>query len=375
MLIRYVLGIVICVGCVATPQGLAKEKALKITAKEWGETPDGQQVQLFTLTNSHGHSVELTNWGATIVSVQVPDRDGQRANVTLGFPSLDGYLQRHPFFGSTVGRFCNRIAKGRFSLDGNDYTLAQNNQENHLHGGTVGFDAQVWQAEPMELSDRVGVRFKLVSPDGQEGYPGNLEVTAEYTWDDENQLAYSFSATTDRPTVVNLTNHAYWNLAGAGAGKITGHVLGVEADQFLEVDGGLIPTGKLLQVADTPLDFLNPHPIGDAIDQLSDTKGYDHCYVVRGKKGSLRAAARVVDPTSGRTMEVWTTQPGMQLYTGNHLPGNDGSAGFGMHEGFCLETQHYPDSPNRPEFPPTRLNPDQTLSETTVHRFGVVGVE
>jgi aldose 1-epimerase len=374
-MVRFWLGFAICLGSVPAASVLAKENALKITSKVWGTTSEGQEVQLFTLTNSHGHTVDLTNWGATIVAVRVPDRDGERANVTLGFPSLEGYLQRHPFFGSTVGRFCNRIAGGRFELDGQEYTLVQNNNGNHLHGGTVGFDAQLWSAEPMELVDRVGVRFQLISPDGQEGYPGRLEVIAEYTWDDENQLAYAFTATTDRPTVVNLTNHAYWNLAGAGNRSIVDHVLAVEADQFLEVDETLIPTGKLLQAADTPFDFLNPRRIGDAIDQLEATKGYDHCYVVRGKKGSLRPAARVVEPDSGRTMDVWTTQPGMQFYTGNHLPGDDSSAGFGQHAGFCLETQHYPDAPNKHEFLSTRLNPDQTLSETTVHRFGVDGVE
>ncbi len=362
---------VFCVLAVAVSTAIGKERTLKIESRVWGSTHDGREVQLFTLTNSHGNSVEMTNWGATIVTVNVPDRDGQLANVNLGFSELAGYLQRHPFYGSTVGRFCNRIGEGRFSLDGNEYTLVQNNSGNHLHGGTVGFDAQLWSAETITNDDRVGVRFKLNSPDGQEGYPGTLEVTAEYTWDDENQLAYTFTATTDKPTVVNLTNHAYWNLSGVGSGKITGHVLELEADQSLDVNETLVPTGRMLEVDDTPLDFRNPRPIGDAIDQLPATKGYDHCYVVRGKKGTLRAAARVVDPKSGRTMDVWTTQPGVQLYTGNHLGGNESSNGYGSHEGFCLETQHYPDAPNKPEFPSTRLNPDQTLTETTVHRFGI----
>lgn len=344
---------------------------MNISSEVWGSTRDGRDVHLFTLTNDQGNTVQLIDWGATIVSVNVPDRDGQRANVNLGFSNLDGYLQRHPFFGSTVGRFCNRIALGKFSLDGREYTLATNNMGNHLHGGSVGFDAQLWDSELIQLDNRVGVRFKLISPDGQEGYPGKLEVIAEYTWNNENELVYVFTATTDQPTVVNLTNHAYWNLGGAGSGKIVDHVLELEADQYLAVDDTLIPTGKMLEVDDTPLDFRTPHPIGDAIDQLPATKGYDHCFVVRGKKGTLRAAARVADPKSGRVMDVWTTQPGVQLYTGNHLGGNESSGGFGGHEGFCLETQHYPDSPNKPDFPSTRLNPDQTLSETTLHRFSV----
>jgi aldose 1-epimerase len=349
----------------------AEENSLKVESQVWGQTKDGQDVHLYTLTNSHGYSVQLIDWGATIVSVNVPDRNGQLANVTLGFPSLDGYLARHPFFGSTVGRFCNRIGGGKFSLDGQQYTLATNNGPNHLHGGNVGFDAQLWQSETTRSNDRIGVRFRLTSPDGQEGYPGNLDVIADYTWDDENQLVYTFTATTNKSTVVNLTNHAYWNLGGAGSGKILQHVLEIEADQRLDVDDTLVPTGKMVQVEDTPLDFRHPRPIGQCIDELPDTKGFDHCYVVRGKKGTLRAAARVIDPQSGRTMDLWTTQPGVQLYTANHLGGNDASGGFGGHEAFCLETQHYPDSPNKPEFPSTRLQPDQTLSETTVHKFGI----
>ena len=354
---------------------VAEENPLKVESEVWGQTKDGRDVRLFTLTNSHGNTVQMIDWGATLVAVNVPDREGKRANVTLGFSSLSGYLARHPFYGSTVGRFCNRIGKGRFSLDGKEYTLVTNNSGNHLHGGTVGFDAQLWQAEPLEGNDKVGVRFKLVSPDGQEGYPGRLEVIAEYSWDNENQLVYTFTATTDRPTVVNLTNHAYWNLGGAGSGKIYDHLLEVEADQRLDVDETLVPTGEMVELEGTALDFRTPKPIGQHIDQLPATKGYDHCFVVRGKKGTLRAAARVVDPKSGRTMDLWTTQPGMQLYTGNHLGGNESSGGFGGHEAFCLETQHYPDAPNKPEFPTTRLNPDQTLSETTVHKFSTTAAE
>lgn len=349
----------------------AEETQLKIESEVWGQTADGRNVQRFTLTNAHGHSVEMIDWGATIVAVRVPDRSGKIENVTLGFETLEGYLQRHPFFGSTVGRFCNRIGQGRFTLDGTEYTLATNNNGNHLHGGDVGFDAQLWDAETFENGDDVGIRFRLVSPDGQEGYPGTLEVIAEYSWNNDSELTYAFTAVTDRPTVVNLTNHAYWNLGGAGSGTVLDHRLEIEADQVLDVDATLVPTGQLNEVADTPLDFRTPRRIGEAIDQLPATSGYDHCYVVRGKKGTLRAAARVIDPQSGRIMDLRTTQPGVQLYTANHLGGNASTGGFGRHSAFCLETQHYPDSPNKPDFPSTRLNPDQTLSETTVHVFSV----
>lgn len=346
-----------------------KESTLQITTTVWGKTPQGEEVHLFKLTSADGATVELTDWGGTLVSVHVPDTQGKLANVNLGFPSLEGYLQRHPFFGSTVGRFCNRIGLGKFSLDGRQYTLATNNMGNHLHGGNVGFDAKLWRATEVRLDDRVGVQLSLVSPDGDEGYPGQLETTALYTWSDDHELTCTFTATTDKSTVVNLTNHAYWNLAGAGSGKILEHLLEVDADQYLEVNETLVPTGKLLSVAGTPLDFRKPRAIGESIDALPATKGYDHCYCVRGPAGSLRRAARAVDPRSGRAMEVWTTQPGMQLYTGNHLGGNAASGGFGGHEGFCLETQHYPDAPNRPEFPSTRLDRGQELRETTVYRF------
>lgn len=369
------LALYLLVSNLAASEILAEENPLKVESKVWGQTQDGRDIHLFTLTNAHGNTVQMIDWGATLVAVNVPDREGNLANVTLGFPTLDGYLKRHPFYGSTVGRFCNRIGKGEFSLDGQDYTLAKNNSGNHLHGGDVGFDAQLWQAEAVESGEKVGVRFRLTSPDGQEGYPGKLAVIADYTWDNENQLVYTFTATTDKPTVVNLTNHAYWNLGGAGSGKIYDHLLEIEADQRLDVDDTLVPTGKLVELEGTSLDFRAPKPIGQDIDQLPATKGYDHCFVVRGKKGTLRAAARVVDPKSGRAMDLWTTQPGVQLYTANHLGGNESSAGFGGHEAFCLETQHYPDAPNRPEFPSTRLNPDQTLSETTVHKFSLADAE
>jgi aldose 1-epimerase len=339
---------------------------MKIETAPYGTTPDGQAITLYTLTNSHGSSIQLIDYGAIITSVEVPDRDGKRANINLNYPSLEGYLERHPYFGATVGRFCNRIAGGKFSLDGQMYTLVQNNGPNHLHGGTIGFDKLVWKGEPMRLDEAIGVRLTVVSPDGQEGYPGNLTVHVEFTWNDEHELKIAFRAETDKPTVVNLTNHSYWNLAGANSGDVLEHELQLFCEKYLAVDDTLIPTGELVKVAGTPLDFLQPRKIGERIQQFPMTKGYDHCFVVDGQPGTLRKAAVVREPKSGRVMEVWTTQPGVQLYTGNHLGGK-----YGQHSGFCLETQHYPDAPNKPQFPTTRLNPGETFEEVTVHRFSV----
>lgn len=344
---------------------LAQDKPnMTLERTPFGKTSDGSSVELFTLTNGAGNTVQLTNYGAILVSVQVPDRNGKRANINLGFGDLQGYLAGNPFFGATVGRYANRIAKGKFQLADKTYTLVVNNGPNHLHGGTVGFDKQVWQTEELRQDDRVGVRFKLTSPDGQEGYPGNLDVTAEYTWSNDNALTFKFQATTDAPTVLNMTNHAYWNLAGAGHGDILQQVLQLNCDRYVAVDETLIPTGEIAKVEGTPLDFRQPHALGERIAQLPSTKGYDHCYVINGPAGELRRCAVVRDPSSGRVMEVSTTQPGVQLYTANHL-----GAPWGQHGAFCLETQHYPDSPNHPEFPTTQLNPGETFSETTVVRF------
>lgn len=342
----------------------------------FGKTGDGQEVALHTLTNRKGMRVKLINYGATVISVETPDRDGKNANITLSFPTLDGYLQRHPFFGSTVGRYANRIAGGKFTLDGREYTLATNNGPNHLHGGRKGFDAVVWKAEPISREAApafVGVKFSYTSPDGEEGYPGTLQVSATYTLTEENELRIDYAATTDKPTIVNLTNHCYWNLAGAGSGDILGHELKLAADKYLPIDDTSIPTGELANVKGTPFDFTDFHPIGERIGELKKdphkTKGYDHCYVLRGQEGKLELAAVVREPTSGRVMEILTTEPGVQLYCGNFLDGSEGGGGFKQHEGFCLETQHYPDSPNKPHFPSTVLRPGETYRSTTVHRF------
>ncbi len=347
-----------------TTDSTSDKTTMKIERTPFGNTSDGYAVDLFTLTNASGNTVKMTNFGAILVSVEVPDRDGKRANINLGFDNLADYLGEHPYFGSTVGRYANRIAKGKFSIDGEEYTLAINNGPNHLHGGIVGFSKQVWQAEEIKTADRVGVRFTMTSPDGQEGYPGRLDVVAQYTWNNANELAYTLEATTDAATVLNLTQHAYWNLAGAGSGDVLKQMLQLNCDHYTAVDDTLIPTGEIAAVAGTPLDYRQPHALGERIALLPATKGYDHCFVVNGPAGSLRSCGTAHDPVSGRTMEVLTTQPGVQLYTANHL-----GAPWGQHGAFCLETQHFPDSPNQPEFPTTRLNSGEKFSETTVHRF------
>lgn len=343
---------------------------MKIDSSTFGTTEDGREVTRFTLTNAHGSSVSVMNWGATLLEVNVPDRSGNVANVNLAFDSLAPYLGSHPYFGSTVGRFANRIGHGRFTIDGREYQVTRNHGEHHLHGGKVNFSHKLWEAESYERAGAAGVRFTLVSPDGEEGFPGTVTTTVDYRWNDDHELTIEYTATSDAPTHVNLTNHSYWNLGGVSRSSALDHVAQIEADQYLDVDSDLIPTGKLNSVDGTPLDFRTPTRLGERIDQLPETNGYDHCYVVRGESGTLRKAARVVDPDSGRTLVVETTQPGMQLYTANHLPGNENSAGHGSHEAFCLETQHYPDAPNQDSFPSTLLKPGETLREMTVHRFG-----
>ncbi len=348
------------------------QKSMSVRTSDFGKLADGREVHLYTCTNRHGLVVKLTDYGAIVVSVETPDRTGKLANINVGFSTLEGYLGGHPFFGATVGRFCNRIAKGQFKLDGQTYQLATNNGPNHLHGGVKGFDKALWKAEPVETANTVGVRFTHRSPDGDEGYPGNLDVAVSYLLTEANELRVEFEAKTDKATALNLTNHNYWNLGGVGSGKILQHELTLAADEYLPVDDTLIPTGALAKVAGTPMDFRTPHTIGSRLDQIpADPQGYDHCFVVRGTAGKLRPAARVKDPKTGRVLEIETTQPGIQFYTGNFLSGQAGDAGHGQHEAFCLETQHYPDSPNQPSFPSAILRPGETFREVTVHRFSV----
>ena len=342
---------------------------MSLETEPFGRTAAGEPVRLFTIRNRNGLVLRLTDYGAVVVSLEVPDREGRMADVTLGFPSLDGYLGRHPHFGSTIGRFCNRIGGASFTLDGITYPLAANNGLNHLHGGIVGFNKVMWEAEPVSSNEGSGVRFTRLSVDGEEGYPGNLQVEALYFLTHEDDLRIEFRAVTDKATHVNLTNHNYWNLGGAGSGTILDHELELAADRYLPVNEGLIPTGEIAPVEGTALDFRSPRRVGDRISELAAVGGYDHCYVLRDGPGELLFAARAKDPASGRVMEVYTTQPGIQFYTGNFLDGSEAQGGFGRHEAFCLETQHFPDSPNKPQFPSTVLRPGEEYRHVTVHSF------
>ncbi|MBT9395537.1 galactose mutarotase [Hymenobacter sp. NST-14] len=342
-------------------------------AAPFGKTQDGTEVQLYTLTNAHGLQVSITNYGGTITSLLVPDKAGKPGEIVLGFDNVSGYQSPEfrkagPYFGALIGRYGNRIAKGKFTLDGKEYTLAQNNGENTLHGGKKGFDKVLWQAEPGTSAEGQTLKLSYLSKDGEEGYPGNLTVTVVYTLTADDALKIDYSATTDKATPVNLTNHAYFNLGG---GKdVLGHEVTLAADRYNVVDAGLIPTGELRPVQGTPFDFTSPHTIGERIAQVPG--GYDHNWVLNSATG--QPAATVYEPTTGRTMEVTTTEPGLQFYTGNFLDGTlKGASGqtYGKHAGFCLETQHFPDSPNQPKFPSTILKPGQTLHSTTIYKFGV----
>jgi galactose mutarotase len=352
--------------------------APRVSEAPFGQMPDGRAVTAFTLENGRGMTVRAMTFGATILSITVPNAAGQRADVTLGFDSLPPYLTESPYFGAVVGRYANRIARGRFTLDGHDYQLATNNGPNHLHGGVRGFDKVIWDATPFRHADSVGVVFQHVSPDGDQGYPGTLTVEVTYTLTPDDRLTVDYAATTDRATVLNLSQHSYFNLAGEGNGDILGQLLTLHASHFTPVDSTLIPTGALDSVAGTPFDFRSATAIGARISasdpQLAYAGGYDHNFVIDRDGPGLVLAARVVDPVSGRTLEISTDQPGIQLYTGNFLDGTiRGRAGhIYLHRGaFCLETQHFPDSPNHPAFPTTVLRPGERFASRTVYRFGV----
>jgi aldose 1-epimerase len=349
-----------------------------ISRAPFGQTPDGTPVEIFTLRNARGMEACITNYGGIVTSLKTPDRDGRFADLVLGFDGFSGYLKNASYFGALIGRYGNRIAGGKFSLHGKTYRLAVNNGVNALHGGLKGFDKAVWSVAAAEVSqDEPKLVLTHRSADGDEGYPGNLSVQATYALTRENGLRVEFSAQTDQPTVCNLTHHSYFNLAGQG--DILHHVAYVNADKFTPVDGGLIPTGELRDVAGTVFDFRAPTPIGLRInsddEQIKLGHGYDHNFVLN-KSGAraveLSLAARVYEPMSGRTMEVWTTAPGMQFYTGNFLAGTAGKAGrvYSAREGFCFEPQHFPDSPNHPEFPTTELKPGETYRNTIIYKFG-----
>lgn len=378
----------ICFVCVLLAQtSLLSESPppnkMSVTTEAWGSTKDGQKVTLYTLRNDKGMEVKIADYGGTIVSLKVPDKKGVFADVVLGFDNFADYESKSPFFGCITGRYANRIAGGKFSLDGQTYTLAVNNGPNHLHGGKIGFDKKIWKigrkivanSNDSKWATGEGFSMEYTSPDGEEGYPGTLTCRVTYILNYENnalEITYN-AATTDKPTILNLTNHSYFNLAGEGNGSILNHELTLFADQYTATDDTLIPNGTLAPVKGTPLDFTSPHPIGERIGAdfkpLIQGVGYDHNYVISGPPG-LKKAAHVKDTISGRVLEVFTTQPGVQLYTGNHLKvtGKQGHV-YKSRDGFCLETQHYPDSPNQPTFPTSVLRPGEMYQQTCIYKF------
>jgi aldose 1-epimerase len=348
----------------------AANKGAHVEKTAFGQTAYGTAVESYTIYNSQGASAKLITYGATVAELHVPDKNGKMGDVVLGFDNLEAYLGQHPHFGGAIGRYGNRIAKGKFTLEGKEYQLAINNPPNSLHGGPTGFDRRVWKAQPVEGKEGAAVRFTYLSKDGEENFPGNLTVSVTYTLTNTNEFKLEYSAETDKDTIVNLTNHSYFNLAGSG--DVLKHVLYLNADKYTPVDSTLIPTGEIASVENTPLDFRKPTTIGAHIGDIKDVGGYDHNYVVNGAAGKLRIAARVTEPTSGRQMEVWTTEPGVQFYSAIGLNGSiTGKSGiaYPKYGALCLETQHYPDSPNRPNFPSTVLKPGIKFYSETIYKF------
>ncbi|CAN5431072.1 galactose mutarotase [soil metagenome] len=361
-------------GCQSVRSGgmNSSDMSLRVTRTSWGTTSDGKPVDVYTLSNSNGMRVKIATYGATITELHVPDRNGRDADVVLGYPDIKGFQDKNnPYFGATVGRYANRIANGKFIIDGREYQVPANDGANSLHGGKIGFDKVVWKAEPVADGKNAVVRFKHISLANDQGFPGTLGAQVTFSLNDKNELRIDYQATTDQATVVNLCNHAYFNLAGHASGSILDTQLMLNADNYTPVDAHLIPTGEIKPVKGTFMDFTSPTAIGARIDQLDG--GYDHNYVINnGGAGKMVLAARAVDPKSGRIMEVDTDQPGMQFYTGNFLDGKlrgKEGATYQKHAAFCLETQHYPDSPNRPNFPSTILRPGETYRTSTIYRF------
>lgn len=343
------------------------EFQLAIQKEPYGTTSDGQEITQYLLSNDKGMSVNIINYGAIVTAVYLPDRDGKSENITLGFDTLEEYEKKGPYFGAICGRYANRIADGKFTLEGKEYQLAQNIPPSHLHGGEKGFDKKVWAAEGYSDENEVGVRLSYVSPDGEEGYPGKLVLKVDYSLNNDNELKIDYTATSDQATPINVTNHCYWNLSGKG--DILDHELVLNCDRYLPVSEIAIPTGELATVKETPMDFTSAHKIGERIEQVKG--GYDHCWVVNPSEKQPAYCARAKDPQSGRVMEIYTTEPGVQFYTGNFLDGSAASGGHQKHAGFCLETQHFPNSPNQPEFPNTILKPGEVYKQTTIHKFSV----
>ena len=353
----------------------------RIDKRAFGHLEDGTLIDIYTLKNRNGLQVEITTYGGAVVTIRTPDRQGRMADIVLGYGDAGGYVSDVSYFGALIGRYANRIARGRFTLNGVEYQLPQNNGVNHLHGGVRGFHKVVWQAREQKRADGVALELTYLSKDKDEGYPGNLAVTATYVLTNANELRIEYSATTDKETVINLTHHSYFNLAGAGTGDILGHVLTINADRFTPVDDTLIPTGELQAVRGTPFDFRRSTAIGSRINQADEQlvrgQGYDHNLVLIKRDRELSLAASVYEPVSGRILELWTTEPGMQFYSGNFLDRVAGKEGrvYNRRDGFCLEAQHFPDSPNRPAFPATVLKPGERYAQTTVYKFRVRGAK
>jgi aldose 1-epimerase len=343
-----------------------------IRGETFGKTPEGVKIEKFNLSNDQGLTASVTNFGAILTSLTVPNRSGRSEEVTLGFDTLEGYLADIWFFGATIGRYANRIAKGKFSLDGTEYQLAQNSPPSHLHGGPKGFHKWVWSAETRNYEDSISVVFSRLSPDGEEGYPGNLSVTVTYTLNNRNELAIDYRAETDKTTPINLTNHTYWNLKGVGNGDVLEHLLTLHAESYLPTDEDRIPTGELRAVQGTPMDFTRPVKIGARIDQVTGG-GYNHCYVLKKGPDPLSLAASVYEPFSGRVMEIYTTEPGIQFYSGHFLKNYRGARGilFNKYDGFCLEAQRFPNSVNTPQFPSTLLRPGKLYRQRTLYQFSL----
>ncbi len=341
---------------------------MKVCREVFGQMPDNGEVSLFTVVNLNGLSMKISNYGGIIQSILVPDKNGETADMVLGFDNLDDYLQDHPCLGTLVGRYANRIAGGAFTLDGTGYQLVQNLGRNHIHGGRVGFDKVLWEASEFADHNGAGVTLTYLSHDMEEGYPGNLKISVTFTLDNENRVCLDYKATSDKPTPLNLTHHAYFNLNG-GSSPVYDHELMIASDRYVAGDSELIPTGEIRSVNGSPLDFRTPKLIGADIDKVDG--GFDHCYVLEGDGKVPVAAASVIHPASGRVMEVFTTEPGIQFYSSNFLKGMTGKGNqpYGKHQAICLETQHYPDSPNHPEFPNTILRPGETYIQKTIYKF------
>jgi aldose 1-epimerase len=366
-----VLGAACFTGCTTTSKPVGT-----VSQAPFGQTSDGTPVEIYTLQNASGCEARIMTYGGIVQSLKVPDKNGQFGDVVLGYDDLNGYVTNSPCFGALIGRYGNRIAKGKFTLDGKEYTLAINNPPNNLHGGPLGFDKKVWKATPLMTADGPALQLTYLSKDGEEGFPGNLKVTAIYTLTDDNGLQLDYTATTDQDTLCNLTQHSYFNLAGKG--DVLGHLVFINADKFTPVDSTLIPTGEFKPVAGTPFDFRTATAIGARIndndEQLTFGHGYDHNWVVNKPLGKYGLIARVTEPTTGRAMEVWSTEPGVQFYTGNFLDSSitgKGGQVYQLRNGFCFEPQHYPDSPNHSQFPSAELKPGQTYQNTIIYKFSV----